>query len=63
MLIVAGTADGYCPPEALERLARSVPRATVRTIEGADHFFFGKLFPLGEAVAAWAREVAGSSAG
>jgi alpha/beta superfamily hydrolase len=58
MLIVAGTADGYCPPEALERLARAVPRATVRTIEGADHFFFGKLFPLGEAVAAWAREIA-----
>lgn len=59
ILIVAGTADHYCPPEALERLARAVPRATVRTIDGADHFFFGKLFPLGEAVAAWAREIAG----
>lgn len=58
MLIVAGTADSYCPPEALEQLARTVPRATIRTIEGADHFFFGKLFPLGEAVAAWAREIA-----
>jgi alpha/beta superfamily hydrolase len=55
ILIVAGTADPYCPPDALERLARAVPRATVRTVDGADHFFFGKLFPLGEIVGAWAR--------
>ena len=60
LLLVAGTADAYCPREALERLGRAVPRATVRTIEGADHFFFGKLFPLGEAIAPWAREVAGA---
>jgi len=26
-------------------------------VEGANHFFFGKLFPLGETVAAWARAV------
>ena len=58
ILLVAGTADPYCPREALERLGRAVPRATVRTIEGADHFFFGKLFPLGETVGAWAREIA-----
>jgi hypothetical protein len=24
-------------------------------VEGADHFFFGKLFPLGEALGRWAR--------
>ena len=45
VLIVAGTADPYCPLDALERLGRAVARATVRTVEGADHFFFGKLFP------------------
>jgi len=59
ILIVAGTADTYCPLDALERLGRAVPRATVETVEGADHFFFGKLFPLGEIVGAWARAVAG----
>ena len=31
-------------------------------IEGADHFFFGKLYPMGEAVAAWCRDWAGASA-
>ena len=59
LLIVAGTADPYCPTDALERLGAAAPRATVRTVAGADHFFFGKLFPLGEIVGAWAREVAG----
>ena len=58
LLVVAGTADQYCPIDALERLAKSLPQATVRTVDGADHFFFGKLFPLGEIVAAWARAVA-----
>jgi alpha/beta superfamily hydrolase len=61
VLVVAGTADQYCPPEALERLARAVPRATVRTVDGADHFFFGKLFPLGEIVGEWARTFAASA--
>ena len=54
LLVLAGTADQYCPLDALERLARAVPRATVRTIDGADHFFFGKLYPLGEIVRVWA---------
>jgi alpha/beta superfamily hydrolase len=62
VLIVAGTADSYCPLDALERLGRTIPHATVRTISGADHFFFGKLFPLGEIVGAWARAVAGGAA-
>jgi uncharacterized protein len=57
LLVVAGTADPYCPPDALEGLATSLPRAAVRTVEGADHFFFGKLFPLGEIVRAWAQTV------
>jgi hypothetical protein len=58
LLVVAGTADQYCPLDALERLARAVPRATVRTVDGADHFFFGKLYPLGEVVRAWADALA-----
>lgn len=62
ILLVAGTADTYCPRDALERLGHAVPRATVRTVDGADHFFFGKLFPLGEIVGAWATSVAGGAA-
>jgi len=58
LLVVVGTADQYCPLDALERLARAVPRATVRTVEGANHFFLGKLFPLGEIVGEWARVLA-----
>ena len=52
VLLVAGTRDTYCPVEAFHRLAEATG-AEERIIEGADHFFFGKLYPLGEAVAAW----------
>lgn len=52
LLLVAGTADSYCPVEALHRLA-AITSAEERVIEAADHFFFGKLYPLGEAIAAW----------
>ena len=57
LLVVVGTDDQYCPPDALERLRRALPRAIVRTVAGANHFFFGKLFPLGEIVETWARAV------
>ena len=59
VLIVAGTADQYCPADALARLAQTLPKAIVRTVDGADHFFFGKLYPLGEIVGTWAHAVAG----
>ena len=62
ILIAAGTNDSYCPAEALATLAARVPRAVVRTIEGADHFFFGKLYPLGEIVGQWAARVATGAA-
>lgn len=52
LLLVAGTADSYCPVEALHRLA-ALTSARERIIEGADHFFFGKLYPLGEAIGDW----------
>jgi uncharacterized protein len=54
-LIVAGTNDSYCPAPDFARLGGRLPSATLVSIEGADHFFFGKLFPLGEAVAKWAQ--------
>ena len=52
LLLVAGTRDAYCPVDALRRLAERAG-AEVRVIEDADHFFFGKLYPLGEAIGAW----------
>ena len=54
IVVVAGTEDQYCPPSALEALRAMLPDATVVVIEGADHFFFGSLLPLGDAVGAWA---------
>jgi uncharacterized protein len=56
-LMVAGTIDSYCPPAELARLAERFPWATAVSIEGADHFFFGKLFPLGQAIEDWARRL------
>ncbi len=52
ILLVAGTRDTYCPVEAFRRLAERAG-AEECIIEGADHFFFGKLYPLGEAIGAW----------
>ena len=58
VLIVAGDSDEYCPVGALHRLRRELPRAHVQIVAGANHFFFGKLFPLGEAIREWARRLA-----
>jgi len=55
ILLVAGTRDPYCPQRDLAALAEQLPTACVDTVEGADHFFFGKLFPLGETIRGWAR--------
>lgn len=52
ILLVGGTQDTYCPVEALHRLAEATG-ADERIIEGADHFFFGKLYPLGQAIGEW----------
>ena len=56
-LAVVGTRDQYCPPESFASFVAERPWIKTATIEGADHFFFGKLFPLGEAVAEWARQL------
>jgi alpha/beta superfamily hydrolase len=53
-LVVAGSRDQYCPVDMLEGLGKRLgSRAEI--IEGAEHFFFGKLFPLGVAVERWIR--------
>jgi alpha/beta superfamily hydrolase len=57
LLIVAGSRDEFCPADGLERLARRLPNAAATVIDGANHFFLGKLFPLGEAVSNWARRL------
>jgi alpha/beta superfamily hydrolase len=56
-LVVAGTRDQYCPPDDFARFTAARPWLEATTIEGADHFFFGKLFPMGAAVAEWARRL------
>jgi uncharacterized protein len=56
-LVVAGTRDQYCPPDDFARFTAARPWLDAVTIEGADHFFFGKLFPLGTAVTEWARRL------
>ena len=56
-LVVVGTRDQYCPPDDFARFTAARPWIKASAIEGADHFFFGKLFPLGEAVTEWARRL------
>ena len=56
-LMVAGSVDPYCPATELARLAGRLPWVTAVSIEGTDHFFFGKLFPLGQAIEGWARRL------
>lgn len=53
-LLVSGSRDQYCPVEALERLGARLGTGA-EIIEGAEHFFFGKLFPLSEVVDRWLR--------
>ena len=53
ILLVVGSRDPYCSTGDIRRLAESHPQAETVIVEGADHFFFGKLFPLGEAVRGW----------
>lgn len=59
LCVLAGTRDTYCPLPELERFMAELPVARRTIIEGADHFFFGKLFPLGEEIGAWCRGWAG----
>jgi alpha/beta superfamily hydrolase len=58
ILVVVGAEDQYCPPAALEAIRETVPRATITVIDGADHFFFGSLATLAEAIGDWAAAIA-----
>lgn len=63
LLILAGTRDPYCPMPELERFAARLPGPRTAIIEGADHFYFGKLYPMGQEIERWLREWAvGASA-
>ena len=61
MLLVAGSRDSYCSLDALKELAGRLPGAERQVIDGADHVFFGKLFPLGAALEAWIRRWSGAA--
>jgi hypothetical protein len=54
LLVVAGSADTYCPSEALGALERAWPSATFTVLDGADHFFVSALDRLAAALSVWA---------
>lgn len=53
-LLVAGTADQFCPSNALKEFFETLrdPKS-LESISGADHFFFGREEPLSQKVAAF----------
>jgi alpha/beta superfamily hydrolase len=52
LLAICGTRDKFCSPKDLEKWARAIsPTAEVKILDGADHYFYGVLDELGEAVA------------
>ncbi len=53
VLLIAGDRDEYCTPPALAALAAALAAPAVEMVPGANHFFFGTLFPFGERVRAW----------
>jgi uncharacterized protein len=63
LLVVAGSQDEYGPRPLLDTLTQRLPGAVVKVVDGANHFFFGKLYPLGEAVEAWARQLEAGKTG
>jgi alpha/beta superfamily hydrolase len=55
-LFVSGARDQFGPRAKLEALVASVPEPKkLVLIEGADHFFEGRLRELREAIEAWLR--------
>jgi len=57
ILLIAGSADEYCPATALTALGRALPKATITVLDGVDHFFFAGLERLGSAVGGWAAAI------
>jgi len=61
-LFVSGARDQFGPRAKLEALVASVPEPkNLVVIEGADHFFEGRLRELREAIEAWVKESPGLS--
>ena len=60
-LLVSGARDQFGPRTKLEALVRSLPEPKkLVVIEGADHFFEGRLRELREAIETWVREAVSS---
>jgi len=60
-LFVSGARDQFGPRTKLEALVRSLPEPKkLVVIEGADHFFEGRLRELREAIETWVREAVSS---
>lgn len=56
-LLVSGDRDQFGPRAQLERLAEALPEPKkLVIIEGADHFFAGRLRELRETIEAWVKE-------
>jgi len=62
-LFVSGARDPFGPRAKLEELVESVPEPRkLVVIEGADHFFEGRLRELRETIEGWMRrEIVGST--
>ncbi len=52
-LIVVGAGDGIADPDALERLAATLPAARFERIADADHFFVAGTNELGRVIERW----------
>lgn len=60
-LFVSGARDQFGPRQKLEAMVASIPEPKkLVIIEGADHFFEGRLRELREAIEHWVREAIGS---
>ena len=60
-LFVSGARDQFGPRAKLEALVASIPDPKkLVVIEGADHFFEGRLREMREAIEAWVKEAVGS---
>jgi len=58
VVLAAGDHDNYCPPGQLQALQQALgPRAQLKIINGADHFFGGYEAQLAEALEAMLRSV------
>ena len=56
-LFISGTEDQYGPRAAIEAVvASAAPPAQLVLVEGADHFFAGKLEPMQQALSAWVED-------